>query len=94
MVTPVVISAAHLPVDGVGEGAQPCGERPDHGVDLGEGFLVPPFGCLFAVDFPVVAFGHVVPDGVEELSFFALVVATESISHDLRVAALLPQSRL
>jgi hypothetical protein len=90
----VIGSAAHLPIDGVGERAQPGRERADDRVDLAEEFLVSPFGFFFPVDFAVVTFDDVVPDGVKELPFFAGVVAAESISHNLRVAALPPPPRL
>ncbi len=80
-------SAAQAAFEGVSERFEPGGERPGHGVDLGEEFFVAPFGFFLAVDFAVVGLDDVVPDGVEEFAFSAFVEPAESIAHDLRVAA-------
>ncbi len=83
-------SVAHAAVDGVGCGAEAGGQGAEEHVGFAEEFFVPPFGFFVAVDFAAFGGCDVFPDGVEELPFPVLVVATESISHDVRVALLSP----
>ncbi len=89
-----VFGSAHVPVDGVGERAQPRGERPDDLPGLGEAFLMSPFGFLLPVDFAALDLADVVPQFGDELFLLPVVETTESIRHDLRVAAPLPQLRV
>ncbi len=90
MIGAVVGLAAQVSFEGVGERFEPCGERPRHGVDLGEEFLVAPFGFLLPVDFAAFDLADVVPQFGDELFLLPVVETAESSRHDLRVAALLP----